>query len=209
MTLYAAAPARRSRQILGDLLFLTWIGAWIWAGFRARDTVLELAAPGHATTAAAGDIARRLRDVEDRIADVPLVGDDLTGPFGGMANQADGLAAAGASMVETVGQLALAVGLAVALIPVLLVAVIHVPVRARFVRRAHAARRAARQLSAAGDGAGESALSELFALRALANQPVRKLAAITADPVAAWRDGDEAAIRRLADLELRDLGVRR
>ncbi|MBE1878953.1 hypothetical protein [Myceligenerans pegani] len=208
MTLYAAAPARRARQLLGDLLFLAWTGAWTWAGLRAHDAVLELAAPGRATMNAAGDIAGQLRDVEDRIAGVPLVGDDLTGPFGGMASQADGLAAAGASLVETVGQLALAVGLAVALVPVLLVAVVHVPLRVRFVRRASAARRAVRQLSA-GDGARAAALSELFALRALANQPVRKLAAITGDPVAAWRDGDEAAIRRLADLELRDLGVRR
>ncbi|GAB3163210.1 hypothetical protein GCM10027059_17280 [Myceligenerans halotolerans] len=209
MTLYAAAPARRARQILGDLLFLTWIGAWTWAGLRAQEVVLELAAPGRATQDAAGDIAGQLRDVEDRIAGVPLVGDDLTAPFGGMANQADGLAAAGASMVQTVEQLALAVGLAVVLIPVLLVAVVHVPLRVRFIRRAGSARRAARQLSAGGDGARDSALTELFALRALAGQPVRKLAAIAGDPVAAWRAGDEDVIRRLADLELRDLGVRR
>lgn len=209
MTLYAAAPARRARQIFGDLLFLAWIGAWTWAGLRAQEAVLELAAPGRTTADAADSIGGQLRDVEARIAGVPLVGDDLTGPFGGMADQADGLAAAGGAMVETVETLALAVGVAVVLIPVLLVAVIHVPVRIRFVRRASAARRAARQLSAGRGGAQDAALSELFALRALANQPVRKLAAITDDPVAAWRDGDEAIIRRLADLELRDVGVRR
>jgi hypothetical protein len=209
MTLYAAAPARRTRQIFGDLLFLAWIGAWTWAGLRAREAVLELAAPGRATADAADGIAGQLRDVEGRIAGVPLVGDNLVGPFGGMAEQADGLAAAGRSLVETVGDLALAVGLAVVLIPVLLVAVVYLPVRVRFARRAGAARRAVRQLVAAPGGAGDAALSELFALRALAGQPVRKLAAISGDPVAAWRAGDEAAIRELADLELRDLGVRR
>ncbi|RPF21271.1 hypothetical protein [Myceligenerans xiligouense] len=205
MTLYAAAPARRTRQIFGDLFFLAWIGAWTWAGLRAQEAVLELAAPGRATADAAGGIAGQLRDVEGRIADVPLVGGDLTGPFGGMAEQADGLAAAGTSMVETVETLALAVGLAVLLIPVLLVAVIYLPLRIRFARRAGAARRTARQL-AAGDTAGDVAL---FALRALANQPVRKLAQVADDPVAAWRAGDEDVVHRLANLELRDLGVRR
>ncbi|NNH54440.1 hypothetical protein HLB15_19615, partial [Promicromonospora citrea] len=49
----------------------------------------------------------------------------------------------------------------------------------------------------------------LLALRALANQPLRALARVTDDPVAAWRSGDEDTIRALADLELRSLGLRR
>lgn len=208
MILYAATPARRARQFLGDLLFLAWIGIWTWAGLRAWEAVLELAAPGRATQAAAGDIAGRLRDVEGRIAGVPLVGGDLVGPFGGMAGRADELSAAGASMVQTVEHLALAVGAAVALVPVLLVAVVHLPLRVRFVRRAWAARRSVRELAGA-DGTRRASLNELFALRALAGQPVRKLGAVSADPVTAWRDGDEEVIGRLADLELRDLGVRR
>ncbi|GAB4085676.1 hypothetical protein GCM10028784_23060 [Myceligenerans cantabricum] len=197
MTLYAATPARFTRQLFSDLLFLAWIGVWAWAGLRAQEAVLELAAPGRATMNAADGVAGQLRDVEDRIGGVPLVGDDLTGPFNGMAGQVDDISAAGAAMVQAVEQLAFAVGLAVLLIPVLLVAVVHLPLRLRFVRRAAAARRAA-----AGDPA-------LLALRALVEQPAGRLTAIAPDPVAAWRDGDQDAIRRLADLELRSLGVRR
>ncbi|GAA1857493.1 hypothetical protein [Myceligenerans crystallogenes] len=206
MNLYAAAPGRAFRQILGDLLFLGWIALWAWAATIAHDGVRQLAEPGRATMDVAGDMSAQLRDVESRIAGVPLVGDDLTAPFRGLAQQTDNLGAAGASLVQTVETLALAVGIAVLLIPVLLVAVVHVPLRIRFVRRASAAARAVRTFSS-GERA-ELAL-ELFALRALANQPVAKLAAISPDPIAAWRAGDEAVIRRLAHLELRSLGVRR
>lgn len=49
---------------------------------------------------------------------------------------------------------------------------------------------------------------ELLALRALANRPLPKLAAVTADPVGAWRSQDRTAIRGLAALELRATGIR-
>ena len=46
---------------------------------------------------------------------------------------------------------------------------------------------------------------ELFALRAMANQPMHRLARVSADPVRAWREGDPDVVRRLAMLELRDV----
>ena len=70
--------------------------------------------------------------------------------------------------------------------------------RGRFVRRASAAQRFI-------DNAADL---DLFALRAMAGQPMRKLAAISSDPTGAWRRGDEATIRSLALLELRDTGLR-
>jgi hypothetical protein len=50
---------------------------------------------------------------------------------------------------------------------------------------------------------------QLLALRALANRPLAKLAAINDDPVGAWRHEDPAAISGLAALELRSAGVAR
>ena len=196
MRLYAAAPARRGRQLLGDLLLLAWIAGWAWAAREAREAILVLGRPGRSTASAADDLAARFRDVESRIDDVPGVGDDLGAPFRGAASAADSLAAAGRSQAETVADVGLLVGIAVFLVPVLLAAVLYLPARVRFVRRANAGQRFAR------------ADPELLALRALANQPLRTLATISDDPVGAWRDGDPAVVRRLADLELRDLGLR-
>ena len=50
---------------------------------------------------------------------------------------------------------------------------------------------------------------QLLALRALANRPLAKLAAVSDDPVGAWRHEDPVAIRGLAALELRSAGVAR
>ncbi|PUB20260.1 hypothetical protein C8K30_1163 [Promicromonospora sp. AC04] len=197
MRLYAAAPARCARQVLGDLMLLAWIAGWAWVGRQVHESTLELAGPGRATASAADDMAGRFHDVEGRIGGLPGVGDDLAAPFSGAAEAAESLAAAGRSQVETVEDVALLAGIAVFLIPVLLVAVLYVPLRIRFVRRAYAARHLA-----GSDPA-------LLALRALANQPLRALTRISDDPVGAWRDGDPAVVRRLADLELRDLGLRR
>jgi hypothetical protein len=197
MRLYAAAPARGARQVLGDLLLLAWVAAWAWAGREAHDMTLTLGQPGRATASAADEMAGRFHDVEGRVGGLPGVGDDLAAPFKGAADAAESLAAAGRSQAETVADVALLVGIAVFLIPVLLVAVLYVPVRIRFIRRAGAARRFV------------GADPELLALRALANQPLRTLTQVSDDPVGAWRDGDDAVVRKLADLELRALGLRR
>lgn len=197
MRLYAAAPARAARQVLGDLLLLAWITAWAWAGREVHDVTLTLGRPGLATASAGDDLAGRFHDVEGRIGGLPAVGDDLAAPFKGAAEAAESLAAAGRSQAETVADVALLAGIAVFLVPVLLVAVLYVPFRVRFARRAGAARRFV------------GADPELLALRALANQPLKTLTRVADDPVAAWRDGDPDTVRRLADLELRSLGLKR
>lgn len=197
MRLYAAAPARGARQALGDLLLLAWIAGWAWAGREVWSATLELGAPGRATASAADEMAGRFHDVEGRIGGIPGVGDDLAAPFSGAADAAENLAEAGRSQAETVADVALLAGIAVFLVPVLLVAVLYVPLRVRFVRRASAGRRLL------------DADPALLALRALTNQPLRVLTRVSDDPVRAWREDDPAVVRRLADLELRSLGLRR
>ena len=85
----------------------------------------------------------------------------------------------------------------VAAIPIATLAAIWLPLRVRFVRRINASQRF---IDSAAD-------LELFAVRALAHQPIAALAAIDPDPVARWRAGDPAVIRALAQLELRDEGL--
>jgi hypothetical protein len=53
----------------------------------------------------------------------------------------------------------------------------------------------------------EGADLDLFALRAMATQPMHVLAAISPDPVGAWRAGDRSVIDRLAEVELRRSGL--
>jgi hypothetical protein len=198
MTLYAETSARRTLQVIGDLAVVAWIWVWIWVGGKVRDATLELRAPGRRIDASAGDLARRLRDAGETVAGVPLVGDEVRSPFDGAGDAADGLASAGRGQVQAVETLALWLGLAVALIPVLVLLWVYLPPRIAFVRRATAGRRF---LDSGAD-------LDLFALRAMAHQPLHVLARIDPDPAGAWRRGDAAVIDDLARIELRSAGLR-
>ena len=196
--LYADAPFRRIRQVAVDLLVLLWVyGCWR-AGHAVHDATQRLAAPGRTLEGAGNSMGRNLAQAGSAAGDVPLVGDRLREPFTQAGHAADAIQSAGVQLQHVVGQLALVLGLVVALLPILLVLAVWLPVRVRFARRAGAAQRF---VDADAD-------LDLFALRAMANQPMHVLARVSDDPVSDWRRGDREVIRRLAVLELRDAGLR-
>lgn len=197
MTLYADLAARRSRQVAGDLLLLLWVVTWVKLASVVRDATLGLAEPGERTADAAGGLASQLRDAGSALGGLPLLGEGVRAPFDGAGDAADEIAAAGTSQVAAVESLAIWLGLLVGAIPILVLLAVYLPPRVRFVREATAAR-------AFVDSGADL---QLFALRAMANQPMHLLARISDDPVGAWRDGDAAVVRRLALLELRDAGL--
>ena len=198
MKLYADLPARRARQVLGDVVVIGWIVMWIVLGYAVHDAAVQLADPGHRVTSASVDLADRLHDSGQVVGDVPLVGDAAAEPFDQAGAAAEALADAGRAQVRAAERLALWLGWSVALIPILGALLLYLPPRARFVRRAAAGR-------ALVDSAADL---DLFALRALTHQPLSRLAAISDDPAAAWRQKDTATIGRLAALELAAVGLR-
>jgi hypothetical protein len=82
--------------------------------------------------------------------------------------------------------------------PIVLLLAIWLPLRLGWVVEASAATRL-RRTGAAG--------SELLAVRALASQPLQRLARLDPAVVTGWRAGDPAATATLAALELRSLGL--
>jgi hypothetical protein len=134
-------------------------------------------------------------EIQQKVGRIPVVGGDLQGPFGRLAGVGQILADAGATQQQVVHQLALWLGILVAAVPIAALLVTWLPRRVAWAREAGAASR----LRLAG------ADLELFALRAVANRPLRQLHRVTPDPAAALRAGDYEA---LADLELRSLGLR-
>ena len=197
MKLYADAPGHQARQVLGDLLLMLWIALWVRLSQVVRDATLALAAPGEQIEEAGTGLAGKLRDAGGTVGDLPLVGDQARAPFDGAGDAADRIAAAGAAQVEAVQTLAFWLSLAVGSIPILVVVAFYVPLRWRFIRTASAGRRFV----------DSGADLDLFALRAMSNQPLHRLARISDDPVRAWRDGDPDVVRALAALELRDTGL--
>jgi hypothetical protein len=197
MKFYADGPVRRSRQVSGDVLLVAWTALWIWLATVVRDATLALAGPGRRMQEAGGGLAGRLRDAGSAVDDVPLVGDQVRAPFDGAGRAAEQLAAAGAAQVEAVQHLAFWLAVVVAGVPILVMLAVYLPRRWRFAREATAGQRF---IDASAD-------LDLFALRAMANQPMHRLAAISDDPVRDWRCGDPAVVRALALLELRDAGL--
>jgi len=198
VTLYAQTPWRRARQIIGDLVVVGWVVLWVRAGLWVHDVAGQLAAPGRTLENAGSSLSDSLASAGDAISHVPLVGDDARAPFTSAGGAADSIARAGVEVQQGATQLALLLGIMIAAVPILLVVAAWLHARVRFVSRARAARRI---LDSAAD-------LDLFALRALANQPVRALADVSDDPANAWRRRNPDVVRALASLELRALGLR-
>jgi hypothetical protein len=198
LKLYADTPGRRTAQVLADVLFVLWLVLWVWVGNEVHDATLALAEPGRQTTEAATSMSGGFTDAGDYLRGVPIVGDEVAVPFEKASGASDSLADAGRTQVAAVEKLALWLGVSIAAIPILVVAAIHLPLRWRFVRRATAG---ARFVDAAED-------LDLFALRALARQPMHVLARVSDDPAGAWRAKDPDIVRVLAQIELRASGLR-
>ena len=199
MTWYSEIPARRARQIAGDAWLIAWSALWIWAALRLYDLVMNLAAPGLAVSSSATDLAGRFDDAGAAVGQVPLIGDALQSPFDGMGGAAIAIADAGQASADAVGLLARFLAIALAVLGIASWAMVWVPIRIAFIRRATAARRL---LDSTED-------LDLFALRAMARQPLHLLAKISDDPAGAWRRGDERVIGELAALELKAEGLAR
>lgn len=197
MKLYADLPGRRTLQILADLGIVAWVCAWAWVGRVVHDATLGLAAPGRQLQSAGSGFREQMTGAGNAVNDVPLVGDKIATPFRRAGTAGTTIQQAGTDLVEAVNRLANLLGWVTALVPIVIVGLIWLFVRGRFVRRATAAQRFIDQ----------AADLDLFALRAMARQPMRKLAAISPDPTGAWRRGEESTIRALALLELRDSGL--
>jgi hypothetical protein len=198
MKLYAEIPSRLLRQLVTDALFVVWLVAWVGIGVVIHDGTLALAAPGEQVESSAGSLADSMTEAAGVLGDTPIVGDEAALPFEKAADAAGTLAEAGRSEVEAVEDLALWLGVSIALIPILVVTVFYLPGRIRFVREATAGQRFI----------DSSADEDLFALRAMAHQPMHVLARISDEPVAAWRRGDDEVVRALAALEMRSVGLR-
>jgi hypothetical protein len=193
--LYAETAGLRTRQLVGDLAVLAWTAAWVAAGVALYRLVEKLAVPGARVEQAGSDFAGDVAEIQRKVGRLPVVGGELQDPFGRLAGVGRTLAAAGVTQQEVVHQLALWLGVVVAVVPIVALLLVWLPRRVVWAREAGAASR----LRMGG------ADLELFAIRAVANRPLRDLHRVTPDPAGDLRAGE---YRALADLELRALGLR-
>lgn len=197
MSWYAATPQRAARQVAADVFVIAWIAVWWWASRTLHDVIDAVAEPARSTATAAHDLAGSMSDAGSSAGGIPLVGEELRRPLdsaAGTFQNLEGTAGRWASSIEHVADVT---GWVVLLIPVAIALALWLPIRIRFFTTARATRRF---IDAAPD-------LDLFALRAMATQPMTVLARISDDPAGAWRRRDRAVVTRLAEVELRRIGL--
>lgn len=200
MRLYAQTPARRNRQVFGDLIAVILVAAAVKFALAVHEAIMLLAEPGRKVESSGDSLATELDNAGDAASRVPLVGDLLKKPLQSAADASTGFADAGQSLQHIVSQVAALTTTALIVIPVAFVLLLWLPPRLRWIRRSISIRRL---LDAPGG-------ADLLALRALAG-PLGHLDSLPVPPgglADAWRRGDQQVIADLSEVALRRAGLR-
>jgi hypothetical protein len=194
---YATTPGRLLAQLVSDVIVVIWTFVWVLVGLAVHSAITTIAEVGRQVQGGADGVADSLKSAGSSADHIPLVGGTVSEPLTAASKAALDIAGAGHNLDTTATWLAVVLALAVAAPPALAVVVPWLVLRIRFFRRKWTVS------TLAATTAGE----QLLALRALANRPLRRLTAVSPDPVTAWRVADPHAIHGLAALELRSAGI--
>lgn len=198
MKLYSDFAAQRARQMTADVVALALIAISVATGIVVFSTVNQLAQFGVQMQNAGTDFRTSMTDVGTRLGGVPFIGEGISAPFSTASSAGDTLAAAGQTQQDLVLQAAIALGVGVAALPILIVLLVWLIPRLRFISRATRTRALMRS----------GLNTDLLALRALTHQKAGVIAKIAPDAVGAWRRSEPEVMQRLAGLELRSVGIR-
>jgi hypothetical protein len=192
-------PFRTWRIRTLDVVVLVWVIAWLGMGvYVGRDIreLREVPRTASATGRALDDVSASLQ----RLASLPLVGSRVAPLASRARDEARSIQTASRATDESIRELSILLGVAVALAPTVPLLALFVPLRISQEREARAFRGAVRQKT------DDPVFEEFLARRAAENLPYHRLREISADP---WRDIREGRVGDLADAELRRVGVSR
>ncbi len=198
MKIYSDFPARRTLQIAADVVAISVVVFGIWLGAFVTSAIAALAEVGRQLESAGAGFKGAMTDAGDALGQVPFVGDAIRAPFDAASGTGGILQDMGQTTESFITTTALIVGAVVGGVIVVIVCWVWLSRRIRFARRATQANR----LAKLADG------PDLLALRALVGASRKELAATAEHPLGSWRSGDRDVILRLAQLELREAGVR-
>ncbi len=194
MKIYAETPHLKVAQLLRDAAVVTWIVVWVRVSMWIYELVEKLGAPGKSIESAGRSFASTVEDAGGEVGDLPVIGDDLQAPFETIADAGRFMQSAGQAQQDAVHTLALWLAVVIGVLAISYVVYRYLPERIAWVREASAADR----LRIDADDL------HLFALRAVATQPLYELRRAVADPAAALARGE---YEPLAALELARLGL--
>jgi hypothetical protein len=194
MYLYADRPQRRMQQIVTDLFGMMWGLGAVAVGIAVRGWVRDRTEPAMFVESTAASLADALAEAADRIADVPVVGDELAAALRRAADSAAGLSTSGESMAGSIERIGDLFGLFVIVVGVGAAASVWLRPRVHWYHEASDARAVLRQPDR----------DEVLSAQALAGVIQQPGAGRL---VAGWRAGEPSAVRALARAELDRLGM--
>ena len=194
---YSTKPLRLFVQLMSDITVSVWTAIWVFVGLAVHSAISTIAVAGRQVESGSKGVADNLASAGDGAQYIPSVGDAVSKPLTAASKAALDIAGAGHDLDTTASWLAVLLAVAVVALPILMAVMPWLFLRLRFLRRKWVV------TALAANPAGE----QLLALRALTNRPPRKLAAVSPDPVGAWRREDPVTIRALAAVELRAAGI--
>ncbi len=197
MKFYADLPGRRVRQFASDIAALLVIVVSLAAGAAVWVQLHRLSVRTASLADTADTSARALSDGVSSLSGIPLVGDQLRGLLGQVGVFTDQTSGNLRGQADQLALAAPVVGIAVAATGLALVTVLWGLARLRWVRRASAV-----------SGPLDADELEVLALSAVVRAAPAQLRRAGPDLARRWRLGDPDAIRSLAGLELRSLGLR-
>ena len=199
MPLYPELRGPRARAVVRDLVAITLLLIFAWAGFKVHGAVDRLAVLGEGVQASGRVVEDGFSSAADAVDGTPIVGDELGD---GLRSAGEG---SGGEVVELGEQgeegahdLALILGVVTFGLPALIVLAVWLPGRIGQVRRLHAASQVL------GDQEG-SERRRLLAMRAAFSLPYGQLLAYTPDPIGDLEDGRYDALVAAA---LEDAGLK-
>jgi hypothetical protein len=189
-------PDARTRIAL-DVFVIAWIAAWITLGVVVGRDVRGLEDLSD-TTVTAGRAIISTGEALGALENVPFVGGDV-GRVAEQAREAGRSAIeSGRSSRDSIHDLSVLLAIAIGLVPSLPLLLMYLPVRISWTRQIRVVRRALTR------EASDPALTEFLARRAAQNLPYDVLYGISASP---WRDLEAGRFDRLAEAEIRRLGL--
>ena len=195
---YSTRPVRLLAQLFSDFVVVVWTTVWVFVGLAVYDAIATIVQAGRQVESGTNGIAGSLASAGHGAERIPLVGDAVSEPLTSAGQAATDIAGAVHNLDTTASWLAVLLAIAVVALPILVAVLPWLFLRLRFFRRKWVV------TGLAATAAGQ----QLLALRALANRPPSKLAALGEDPVGGWRREDPVIIGALAALELRSAGIR-
>ena len=201
LTLYPQVPRLRTRQIVRDIVVVLLLAFFVWCGLKVYDVVAALHVLGAGVKEAGTTVQGGFTSVADAVSGIPVVGGPLGSAFTTAGQDTGGnVATLGQSGEDAVYLLAKVLGVVVALLPSLVLAVTVLPRRIRSIREMSSARRVAEL------DPYDPERRRLLAMRAAFGLPYRELLPYTDDPLGDLVAGryDALVAAALADVGLTD-----